>query len=131
MYTINIISEKKLVIMVFCGKVDFQEIIKANAEVTADPRFKQSFSGVVDHRKSNILLSAEELNAIAASVSSQNQTVGRWVLMVESPEKTAFSTLYVNNIKNQHPQNVCSTIKGASKYLGVNLTEYIKSGSFD
>ena len=52
MYKIEILPENKLVIMVYWGAVNFQEIMKANSELAIDTRFKQSFNGLVDHRKS-------------------------------------------------------------------------------
>ena len=131
MYSYNIIPEKELVIMVFSGQVDLQEIIKANTEVIQDPRFKHSFDGVVDHRKSEAVLTREEIKILAQNVKDNDNTEGRWVIIVESPEKTALSEIYADNIKDQHPENICSTIKGASDYLGVDLTDHLEASSFD
>lgn len=131
MYKIEIFPEKALVIMEYSGSVDFQEIMKANTEMASDPRFKPSFNGVVDHRKANVELSYEEIQQIANSVSENNISVGRWVIMVESPKETAFSMLYKESIEDQHPEFICSTITGASAFLNVDLTNYLEAGTND
>ena len=131
MYTIDIFPDKELVVMVFNGVVDFKEIMNANITMANNPRYKQSFNGVVDHRKTEIKISREEIAEIAKNVATNDITVGKWVILVESPESTALSTLYASNIKDQHPENIYSTIKGASKYLGFNLAEYLEPSLFD
>jgi len=131
MYTIKIFPENSLVIMVYSGAVDFQQIMKANGEMASDPRFRQSFNGVVDHRKSIIELSHEEIKEIAKSISDNDVSVGKWIILVDSPKETAFSMLYVDSIEGQHPQNICSTIKAASAYLSFDLSDYLEPGLND
>ncbi|MDH5191292.1 MAG: hypothetical protein OEW89_08575 [Gammaproteobacteria bacterium] len=131
MYKFDIFPEKELIIMIFSGSIDFQEIMEANAMLVNDPGFKQWFNGVVDHRKTEFQLSIEEIKEIAKGISDNNVAVGKWVMMVESPESTALSSVYVENVKQQHPQNICSTIKGASEYLGIDLSGYLEPGLYD
>lgn len=131
MYTYKIVPEKKLVIMVFSEIVDFKEIMKANTYLSNEPEFNKNFSGVVDHRKSELKLTIEEICAIAESVSRKNITVGKWVILVSKPETTAFSTIYAENIRKHHPQNICTTIKAAEKYLDIDLADHLEKSLFD
>lgn len=117
--------------MVYWGDVNFKEIMKANGEMASDARFNPHFNGVVDHRRSNIKLTHEELQEIAKTVSDNDVSVGRWVILVESPMQTAFSMLYKENIEDQHPANIYSTIKSASAYLDFDLTEHLAKGNND
>lgn len=131
MNTYEIFPEKKIVIMVYWGKVNFQEIIETNEKLANDPRFDKSFNGVVDHRKTESQLSSEEVEQIAKRASDNDISIGKWVILVKSPKETALSYRYKRKIQEQHPQNVCSTIKGASEFLGFDLRGYLEAGPDD
>lgn len=108
------------------GKPELTEIIALYEKLAADPDFNPNYKGISDWRGVEGNLSREEVIELANYVRKEELANGHWVGLVDSPLVTALGEIYSKMARQQHPMDVCSTVKRASEILEIDLSAYVK-----
>jgi hypothetical protein len=118
-------SERRVVSARSAGKVTFEEMLAWHRELRDDDRYSKEFSGVADMRGATLLLSPDEVAAIAKFNQDHDLTAGKWALLVDTPMETALAMIYGREAEGHHEMRVFATEEAASVWLGFDVAELL------
>ena len=131
MYKLEVHLEKELVVVQFSGQVSAEEVLRCIAEFRQVDGYHKNFTGVADFRAVEIQFGPEGVKAISDFSKGRTAMRGRWCLLADKPFETAMSAIFKSKVAEQQPLEVFSTIRAASDYLGIDLTDLLVAGPRD
>ncbi|MES0370880.1 MAG: hypothetical protein ABUK11_01240 [Mariprofundaceae bacterium] len=125
MYKLDIYPEEALVVLMFSGQLEIEEIETAIHEMASHSDYIKHFDGVSDCRSAKVMFSEKQLHQFNRKAKENGIARGVWCLLVDRPLETAMAMIYAHEIKENHPVAVFSTVKAASEYLNKDINYYL------
>lgn len=126
MHTYEIFPEDRFIAVRILGDTGYDDILAWIQEVVRDTRYSDRYDGLADYRGATPVMTVEEAERLSDYVRKHALSRGRWATLVNEPVSTVLAMTYAKNIRNVHENEVFSTLKAASAYLGRDLTKYVK-----
>ena len=126
MFSIEIHTQHQLAVIRFYGTVTQAEAAECMQAFVAQPGYAPTLRGLVDLRKAEVEVAAEETRGLARQSLEQGVSRAPWVFLAETPINTALAMLYIDVLTSAHDSRICSTVEAASDYLGVDVAPLLK-----
>ncbi|OSM01514.1 hypothetical protein [Magnetofaba australis] len=117
---------KRLIVASFSGEIGYAELQEWQLGLSATPDFAPDFFGVADFRRASVRITTEGLQRIDQISAERLMPSGKWALLVNSPHEAALAAQYIHIKNDKHPLSYFNTVRAASEYLGVDLSEYLR-----